>query len=45
MTPDYIPFILGPCLSVCLNIPNFIFQYIDFMIFPKNDLYVELRLL
>ena len=47
-TPDYIPFIWGPylsvCLSVCQNIPNFVFVYIDLMIFRNTIfLYVALR--
>ena len=32
-TPDYTPFSLGPCLSVCLNILNFAFVNIDFYIY------------
>ena len=25
-------------MSVCLNIPDFAFEYIDFMMFPEYDL-------
>ena len=28
--------ILGPCLSVCMTIPNFVFVFIDYD-FPKYD--------
>ena len=31
-----IAIILDQSLSVCLNIPNFAFVYIDFMIFPED---------
>ena len=34
-TPDYTPFILGPCPSVCLNIPNFAFVYINCIYWPQ----------
>ena len=46
MEPDYTPFILDPCLSVCPNSPNFAITYFDLMIFFRITLlYVDVRLI